>query len=63
MIDVNLGDYSGQARVYLPWPEFAGDFRQLREVLARATYNREGNDVLSPGLYVELARCFFKCVL
>jgi hypothetical protein len=63
LILVNLGDCSVQARVQVRW---AGDGNWLLiDVLSGATYERDGNEMLSPGLYVELAPWkyhFFQCL-
>jgi hypothetical protein len=53
LIIVNLGDCSVQARVQV---RGAGGAKWLlMDVLSGATYERDGDEMLSPGLYVDLA--------
>jgi hypothetical protein len=63
LILVNVSDCSVQARVQVRW---AGDGKWLLiDVLSGATYERDGNEMLSPGLYVALAPWkyhFFQCL-
>jgi len=64
LIVVNLSDSSVQARVQVPWRDERGETWRLTDVLSGAAYDREGDEMLSPGLYVELAPwdCnFFQC--
>jgi hypothetical protein len=64
LIVVNLSDSSVQARVQVPWRDEPGEIWRLSDVLSGATYDREGDEMRSPGLYVELApwNCsFFQC--
>jgi hypothetical protein len=63
LILVNLGDCSVQARVPVRWA--GGGKWLLSDVLSGATYERDGIEMLSPGLYVELAPWkyhFFQCL-
>ncbi len=53
MIAVNLSDSPLQALIHVPWT--AGATWDLTDVLAEVTYTRDGNDIASRGLYVELA--------
>ena len=55
LIVVNLGDSSAQALVQVPWQEERGNIWRLEDVLSGATYNRDGNEMRNPGLYVDLA--------
>jgi hypothetical protein len=52
LIVVNFSDWSAQARVQVSWP--GGVTWRLTDALSGATYERDGNEMLSPGLYVEL---------
>jgi glycosidase len=65
LIIVNLSDNRAQARVQVRWPD-AGDGKwRLVDALSHANYEREGDEMLSPGLYVELGPWnyhFFECV-
>jgi hypothetical protein len=54
LIVVNLSDCSVQARVQVPWPDVGGATWHLVDLLADTMYERDGDQMLSPGLYVEL---------
>ena len=54
LIVVNLSAGNVQARVQVPWPEGAGKTWRLADRLSTTEYDRDGNEMLSPGLYVEL---------
>jgi Alpha amylase, catalytic domain len=65
LVVVNLSDRPVQARVQVSWAAAAGRNWQLVEVFSGATYERGGNEMVSPGLYVELAAWkyhFFQCL-
>jgi hypothetical protein len=51
---VNLSAAPAQARVRFPWPELAGRRWRLRDVLACENYDRDGSEMVDPGLYVNL---------
>jgi hypothetical protein len=61
LIVVNLSDSAVQARVKVPWSEIPGQTWRLTETLSNASYDRDGNEISSTGLYVELApwNCHF----
>jgi len=64
LIIVNLSDTTVQARVHIPWRDLMGETWRLSDVLSGATYDRDGNELLDPGLYVELGpwkSSFFQC--
>lgn len=66
LIVVNLSDSAAQSHVRVPWEEVRGTTVHLVDALSGARYDRVGCDMLSPGLYVELApwKChFLKCNL
>ncbi|HYK36503.1 alpha-amylase family glycosyl hydrolase [Alloacidobacterium sp.] len=54
LIAVNLSGSSVQAEIQLPWADLAGAEWRLHDMLSGAAYDRDGNLMLSPGLYVEL---------
>jgi hypothetical protein len=54
LIVINLSDTSAEAHVRVPWEEVRGATAHLVDELSQATYDRAGNDMLSPGLYVQL---------
>ena len=55
LIVVNLSDGRSQAKVSLSWPELGGTQWVLTDSLCGARYERNGAEMLSPGLYVDLA--------
>ncbi len=54
LIVVNLSDVSVQARVQVPWTDVGCGKWLLIDVMSGVTYERDGDEMLSPGLYVEL---------
>jgi hypothetical protein len=54
LIVVNLSDSPLQARVQVPWADAGAGKWHLIDTLSGATYERDGDEMLSPGLYVEL---------
>jgi hypothetical protein len=64
LVVVNLSDGAVQARVQVPWDELRGRTWCMADALSGESYDRDGDDILSPGLYVELGPwdCyFFRC--
>jgi hypothetical protein len=64
LIVVNLSDNAVQARVPVPWSDARGETWRLFDALTDVTYDRNGDEMKGPGLYVELApwNCsFFHC--
>jgi Alpha amylase, catalytic domain len=55
LVIVNLSDADVQARVPVPWVELRGGKWRLSDALSDATYDRDGDEMLAPGLYVELS--------
>ena len=54
LIAVNLSSSPVQARVQIPWAEASDTRWHLVDVFSNAIYERNGVEMLSPGLYVEL---------
>ncbi len=54
VIVVNLSDYKSQAQVQLPWSDVGGATWRLTDQLSGEAYDRNGNEMLSPGIYMEL---------
>src|SRR5215472_6775541 len=54
LIVVNLSDRISQALVQVRWSDVGGRRWNLADMLAGITYERQGNEMSSPGLYVEL---------
>jgi hypothetical protein len=57
VIAVNLSESPLQALIHIPWA--AGQIWNLADVFSNITYTRDGNEMSSRGLYVELARWAF----
>ncbi|MGI5452924.1 alpha-amylase [Streptomyces sp. CA-249302] len=51
---VNLSDAPAQGRVRLPWPELATATWTLTGLLDGTRYPREGDELIDPGLFVDL---------
>ena len=65
LIVVNLGDGSAQARVRVPWTNTAGATWHLVDLLSDSFYERDGDEMTSQGLYVDLTPWnyhFFQCL-
>ena len=54
LIVVNLSDIQSQGNIRMPWNELQGKTWQLIDLLVDSTYERNGDDVLHSGLYVDL---------
>jgi hypothetical protein len=64
LIVINFSDSTVQARVKIPWADVRGEAWRLSEVFSGVTYDRDGDEMLAPGLYVELGPwnwSFFQC--
>ena len=65
LIVVNLSDFPAQARVKFRCDAPSDGMWQLADMLAGGTYERDGNEMGFPGLYVELGPWnyhFFQCL-
>jgi hypothetical protein len=54
LIVVNLSGAVAQAHVQVSWDDLKGKHWRLTDLLSGAVYERDGDEVLSPGLYVDL---------
>ena len=54
IVAVNYAGNQSQCYVRLPFPDLAGRAVRLRDLTGPATYDREGGDVVSRGLYLDL---------
>jgi hypothetical protein len=64
LIVVNLSDSTVQARVWLSWGDLRGTAWRLADALSDAIYDRDGDEMATDGLYVELGPwgySFFQC--
>jgi hypothetical protein len=54
LIAVNYSGNQSQCYVHLPWPDLADRAVRLKDLLGSASYDREGNSLISRGLYLDL---------
>jgi hypothetical protein len=54
LVVVNLSDTAVQARIHLPWDDLRGKTWRLEDSLSDAAYERDGNEMSSTGLHIEL---------
>jgi hypothetical protein len=54
LVVVNLSDRPAQGRVRLPWNELAGKTWQVTDLFTQQKYDRGGDEMCNPGLYVDL---------
>jgi glycosidase len=59
LIVINLADASSQGLIKLPWDDLGGHTWRLTEELSGDAFDREGGQMLNPGLYVDLAPWHF----
>jgi hypothetical protein len=64
LVVINFSDSTVQARVRIPWEDVGGKTWRLSDALSGTIYDREGDEMQFPGLYVELGPWnfnFFRC--
>lgn len=54
LVVVNLSERRSQATVRLPWRELAGRPWLLRDAFSDTAFDRQGDEMLDPGLFVDL---------
>ncbi|MDD4567638.1 MAG: alpha-amylase family glycosyl hydrolase [Methanoculleus chikugoensis] len=54
IVAVNYAPDRGQCYVPLPWGDLAGKAIRLRDLIGEAAYDRDGEGLLSPGLYLDI---------
>ena len=54
LVTVNYAEHRGQCYVPLPFEELAGRSVRFSDVMGSAIYDRDGADVLSRGLYLDM---------
>jgi Alpha amylase, catalytic domain len=65
LVVVNLSDHPVQARVRVPGKEIPGAKWLLTDAFSGCSYDRDGDEMAGPGLYIELnawSYYFFQCV-
>ena len=64
LIIINLSDSMVQARVKIRWEGLSEETCRLTDAFSGVTYDRDGHEMVDPGLYVELGPWsynFFRC--
>ena len=59
LIVVNLSQGAAQGRVHVPWEEVRGAAWHLTDVLSGWSCDRDGEEMVTDGLYIELAAWSF----
>ena len=54
LVCVNYAPHASQCYVQLPFSDLSGRSVQLRDLLSPAIYDRDGNDLVSKGLYLDM---------
>lgn len=54
LIVVNFSDSGSQGHVLVPWDDVSGQSWRLTEAFTGEVYERDGNELRTPGLYVDL---------
>jgi hypothetical protein len=52
---VNYGGNQSQCYARLPFSDLAGRVVRLKDLMGPASYDRDGNDLVSRGLYLDLS--------
>jgi len=61
LVVINFSDSTVQGRVQVPCPSLGGKAWRLVDTLSGAQYDRDGEEMLHPGLYVELDPWNYNC--
>lgn len=59
LVCVNYSSQSGQCYVRLPFPELAGKQWTFDDLRSEARYDRDGNDLLRSGLYLDIPAWYY----
>ncbi|HEX6921999.1 MAG TPA: alpha-amylase family glycosyl hydrolase [Actinomycetes bacterium] len=54
VVVVNLSGHPAQGRVPMPWAPLRGRYWRLHDLVADDTFDRDGDELVAPGLYVDL---------
>jgi hypothetical protein len=54
VVAVNYADNKSQCYVRLPFPDMAGRTVRMKDIMGPASFDRDGNDLISRGLYLDL---------
>ena len=59
VVVVNYAGNQGQCRLPLPFPEFRGRQVRLTDVMGSEIYDRDGSELVDPGLFIDHAPWHF----
>jgi glycosidase len=59
LVIVNYAGNQGQCRLFLPFPEFHGRQIRLTDLMGSEVYDRDGNELVDRGLYIDHAPWHF----
>ena len=64
VVVANLAQAPAQAQIPLPWPDLPGHRWSLLDLLSREDFNRDGDQLAGPGLYVDMkpGQCYLLAV-
>jgi hypothetical protein len=51
---VNYAPNQSQCYIPLPWSDLGGQMYRLKDLMGAESYERSGDSLLSPGLYLDL---------
>jgi Alpha amylase, catalytic domain len=54
LVAVNYADNQSQCYVRLPFPDMAGRTVRMKDMMGSSSFDRDGNDLISRGLYLDL---------
>jgi hypothetical protein len=54
LVVINLSGQQAQARIPLDWPDLPGRSHRLTDILGQSVFERDGGELASPGLFVNL---------
>jgi hypothetical protein len=55
LVAVNYAPHQSQCYIRLPLAQIGGRAWRLKDLMGTAAYDRDGNDLQSPGLYLDVA--------
>ena len=59
LITVNYAPHASQCYIRLPFSELADESVRFRDLMSDAIYDRQGNEVLSGGIYLDMPACTY----
>jgi hypothetical protein len=61
MIVLNFSSNASQGRIQLPWNNLKGQTWRLADTFSDVSYERAGDELVNPGLYVDLGPWAYNC--